>query len=165
MYSVEFVWTSIAPISTFHYSEFCPHSVRLCFVRISEQTAIISLCSINWLLFYNRDGECLLRGTIWIFKYKSGWSYCSAVSSPTKRLGQSMWDLWRTKWHCDRFFSEYFGFPHSSFRQSTILIIFVLLLPDGLNGGSLEPSKELYPLENREAIYIKCFHCFSSLMY
>jgi hypothetical protein len=24
--------------------------------------------------------------------------------------GQSMWDLWRTKWHWDRFFSEFFGF-------------------------------------------------------
>jgi hypothetical protein len=34
----------------------------MCFVWISEQTAIISLYSINWL-FYNRDGVCLLRGT------------------------------------------------------------------------------------------------------
>jgi hypothetical protein len=24
-----------------------------------------------------------------------------------------MWDLWRTKWHWDRFFSEFFGFPLS----------------------------------------------------
>jgi len=31
------------------------------FVWISEQTAIISLYSIN--CFYIRDGECLLRGT------------------------------------------------------------------------------------------------------
>jgi hypothetical protein len=22
-----------------------------------------------------------------------------------------MWDLWWTKWHWDRFFPEYFGFP------------------------------------------------------
>jgi hypothetical protein len=27
--------------------------------------------------------------------------------------GQSMWDLWWTKWHWDRFFPEYFGFPLS----------------------------------------------------
>jgi hypothetical protein len=26
---------------------------------------------------------------------------------------QSMWDLWSTKWHWDRFFPEYFGFPLS----------------------------------------------------
>jgi hypothetical protein len=24
-----------------------------------------------------------------------------------------MWDLWWTKWHWNRFFSEYFGFPLS----------------------------------------------------
>ena len=31
-------------------STFCPHSVFMCFVWISEQTAIISLYSINWLV-------------------------------------------------------------------------------------------------------------------
>jgi len=30
---------------------FCPHSVFMCFVWISEQTAIISLYNINWLVF------------------------------------------------------------------------------------------------------------------
>jgi len=32
-------------------STFCPHSVFMCFVWISEQTAIISLYNINWLVF------------------------------------------------------------------------------------------------------------------
>ena len=36
---------------TFSNSLFCPHSVFMCFVWISEQTAIISLYSINWLVF------------------------------------------------------------------------------------------------------------------
>ena len=40
---------------TFNSSTFCPHSVFMCFVWIWEQTAIISLYSINWLVFYNRD--------------------------------------------------------------------------------------------------------------
>jgi hypothetical protein len=32
-----------------------------------------------------------------------------------------MWDLWWTKWHWDRFFSEYFGFPLSiSFHRCPI---------------------------------------------
>ena len=35
---------------TFSSSTFCPHSVFVCFVWISEQTAIISLYSINWLV-------------------------------------------------------------------------------------------------------------------
>ena len=38
----------------------------MCFVWIWEQTAIISLYSINWLVLYNTDGVCLLRGTDWV---------------------------------------------------------------------------------------------------
>jgi hypothetical protein len=35
--------------------------------------------------------------------------------------GRSMWNLWWTKWHCDRSFSEYFGFPLSiSFHRYSI---------------------------------------------
>ena len=44
----------------------------MCFVWIWEQTAIISLYSINWLVFYNRDAVCLLRSSRWIpigFRY------------------------------------------------------------------------------------------------
>jgi len=36
---------------TFNNSTLCPHSVFMCFVWIWEQTAIISLYSINWLVF------------------------------------------------------------------------------------------------------------------
>ena len=36
---------------TFNNLTFCPHSVFMCFVWIWEQTAIISLYSINWLGF------------------------------------------------------------------------------------------------------------------
>ena len=35
----------------FNNSTFCPHTVFMCFIWISEQTAIISLYSINWLVF------------------------------------------------------------------------------------------------------------------
>jgi hypothetical protein len=41
---------------------FCPHSVFMCFMWIWEQTAIISLYSINWLVFIT-ETKCLLRGT------------------------------------------------------------------------------------------------------
>jgi len=51
-------------------STFCPHSVFVCFVWISEQTAIISLYSINWLVSVT-ETECLLRGTDWIFIHNS----------------------------------------------------------------------------------------------
>jgi hypothetical protein len=35
---------------TFNNSTFCPHTVFMCFVWIWEQTAIISLYNINWLV-------------------------------------------------------------------------------------------------------------------
>ena len=42
----------------------------MCFVWIWEQTAIISLYNINWLVFITQT-ECLLRGTDWVFIYNS----------------------------------------------------------------------------------------------
>jgi hypothetical protein len=42
----------------------------MCFVQVSEQTAIISLYSINSLVFIT-ETECLPRGTDWIFKYNT----------------------------------------------------------------------------------------------
>ena len=43
---------------TFSNSTFCPHSVFMCFVWIWEQTAIISLYNINWLVFVT-ETECV----------------------------------------------------------------------------------------------------------
>jgi hypothetical protein len=43
---------------TFSNSKFCPHSLFLCFVWIWEQPAIISLYSINWLVFISKT-ECV----------------------------------------------------------------------------------------------------------
>ena len=43
---------------TFNNSTFCPHSVFVCFVWIWEQTAIISLYSINWLVCIT-ETECV----------------------------------------------------------------------------------------------------------
>ena len=43
---------------TFSSSTFCPHSVFMCFVWVWEQTAIISLYSINWLVCIT-ERECV----------------------------------------------------------------------------------------------------------
>ena len=43
----------------------------MCFVFIWEQTATCATYSMNWLVFYNRDEKCLLRGTNWVFKQSS----------------------------------------------------------------------------------------------
>ena len=68
---------------TSNTSTFCPHTVFMCFVWISEQTAIISLHNINWPVFYNTDAVCSLRGTDWIFKYNS-----RCIDSPEGNLGR-----------------------------------------------------------------------------
>jgi hypothetical protein len=69
-------------------------------VWISEQTAIISLYSINWLVFIT-ETECLLRGTDWIFIYNSGYVFC--VDLRTKRiisLYNVNWLLFITETEC-----------------------------------------------------------------
>ena len=66
-------WISVVfvpSVSTLKDPTFCPQSVFVCFVRISEQTAIISLYSIDWLGFCNRDGARLLRDTDWVFIHR-----------------------------------------------------------------------------------------------
>jgi len=76
------------------------HTVYLCvvcgsqnkqrFVWISEQTAIISLHSINWLVF--KPKRCLLRGTDWIFIYNSGELYLTTYTLPAFNCrGPSPW--------------------------------------------------------------------------
>jgi len=56
----------------------------MCFVWISEQTAIISLYDINWLVFYNRGRVCLLRGMDWVSTDFGTWSHqCSLFNFTT----------------------------------------------------------------------------------
>ena len=54
----------------------------MCFVWISEQTAIISLYSINWLVFTNATGGGgLLRGTSWVLNTLQARTIRSKVNS------------------------------------------------------------------------------------
>jgi hypothetical protein len=54
----------------------------------------------------------------------SSLSYYSKLVTPRRpgfAPGQSMWDLWWTKWHWDMFFSEFFGIPLTISFQPTII--------------------------------------------
>jgi len=47
-------------------------TLYLCVLYLSEnKTATCATYSINWLVFYNRDEKCLLRGRDWVFNYSS----------------------------------------------------------------------------------------------
>jgi len=56
------IWSPVVTICTasltFNNSTFYPHSIFMCFVCIWEQTAIISLYSINWLVWVT-ETECV----------------------------------------------------------------------------------------------------------
>jgi len=75
---MECVYCAVRGWVFIYNSTFCPHTaVFMCFVWIWEQT-IISLYSVNCLVFYNRDGVCLLRGTDWVFIYNS--TFCPHIA-------------------------------------------------------------------------------------
>jgi hypothetical protein len=85
----------IPPCLTFTNSTFCPHSVFMCFVWISEQTAIICLYSINWLVFITHsvmirlrtDQMCTYLFVHYVIRYLKTrmWKRFSSQCSPTSR--------------------------------------------------------------------------------
>jgi len=71
---------------TFNISTFCLHCVFMCFVWISEQTAIISLHNINWLVFKTETQcvYCAVR-TVWWYWFLQIfllWVSCSPFHTP-----------------------------------------------------------------------------------
>ena len=63
---------------TFNNSTFCPHSVFMCFVWIWEQTAIISMYSINLLVFINETEcvYCAVRSTFYVLPTHFIYVFC-----------------------------------------------------------------------------------------
>jgi hypothetical protein len=61
-YSSKAQWLlCVAPSLTVNNSAFCRHSVLMCFVWIWEETTIISLYSINWLVFITESESVIAR--------------------------------------------------------------------------------------------------------
>ena len=117
----------------------------MCFTLISEQTAIISLCSINWLVFIT-ETECLLRGSNWTlniiqinFRRRLLTTEIRVRSQiiPCEICGGQSGKV-------TGFYSECFGFTQSlSFHQCSILIFtYMLLLSEGRAGEVWEPSRK-----------------------
>jgi len=63
---------------TYNYSTFCPHSVFMCFVWIWEQAAIISLYSIDWLVFITETEcvHCAVRSTFYVLPTQCIYAFC-----------------------------------------------------------------------------------------
>jgi len=98
-------------------STFCPYSVFVCFVWIWEQTAIISLYSINWLVFITETESvyCAVRAeSVYAVQGILAQTVDQVVSDrPRRPVFVPSWDLWWRKWHRGRFLSQYFGVPLS----------------------------------------------------
>ena len=65
---------------TFNNSTFCPHTVFMCFVWISEQTSIISLYNINWLV-------CIIETQCVYCAVRTGYLNANQVSFHLKGKG------------------------------------------------------------------------------
>ena len=158
--------TSCTTSLTLSNSTFSPHSLFLCFMWISEQTAIISLYNINWLVFVTETESvyCAERtGSLNIIQVNSssfGRGIAQAISrrpfatearicSTSVRV-----KLWCSEWQWDKFLSKYLGFPLLvSFHQCSVLICSSLLRPlEGLSGETWEPSKKKCSLANTGAL-------------
>jgi len=69
------------------------------------------------------------------------------VEAQVRSQVQGMLGLWWTKWHCDRFFSQYFGFHLSvsfHWRSIQIICILTLLLSEGQAGEAWEPQNAMF---------------------
>jgi len=74
-YAVQLLLTPQSPAAlykctvrlTFTISVFGSQNTRMSYLRISEQTRIISFYNLG-ICFWNRDGVFSLRGANWIFK-------------------------------------------------------------------------------------------------
>ena len=131
---------------TFSNSTFCPHSVFMCFVWIWEQTAIISLHNLNWLVFIT-ETECVYcavrAGPLYIIDVNS-----SVQAVPSLKLSFSCLSVPKPGFSCceqtDR--GTVFILRHSnsplpvSFHSYST---FMSLLTEGQAGQTCAPSKTL----------------------
>ena len=141
---------------TFNNSTFCPHSVFMCFVWISEQTAIMSLCNINWPVFITKTEcfYCAVRTGSWDIVMVNVWLKDCAMSQAVGRcpvtLKAGVWFQVSPSEICGGQSGNVAGFSLStsvsplslSFHQCSILIILYMFLPEGQMGEAWEPPKK-----------------------
>ena len=169
--------------SKIHNTTLSPHSVFMCFVWISEQTAIISLYSINWLVFIT-ETECVYWAvrTGYLDTIRIKFSLACVMTHVVNRLRPNsktqIWSQFRPSEICggqsgngDRFFLLYLIFPLSeSFHQcSTLIFIHTLLLSEGQAGETWKSCKmqcsvgNLIEFRKPLSTGYKSVHCHSFL--
>ena len=71
-------WDGVFTARYVLHSTFCPHSVFMCFVWIWEKTAIISLYSIDWLVFITETEcvYCAVRSIFYVLPAQCIYVFC-----------------------------------------------------------------------------------------
>ena len=74
-------------------SIFCPHSVFICFVWIWEQTVIISLNSIDWLVFITETEcvYCAVRSTFYVLPTQCIYVLCVGLRTNSDYFTEQHW--------------------------------------------------------------------------
>ena len=93
---------------TLNNSTFCPHCVFMCFVWISEQTAIISLYSINWLVCIT-ETECVYCAVRTGCKYIIPINFNLSTVKFSKNLYNNTWRkfqllIYKVTWKSEKFY-------------------------------------------------------------
>jgi len=75
------------------YSTFYPHSVFMCFVWISEQTASISLYSTDWLVFVTETEcvYCAVRSTFYVLPTQCIYVFCVDLRTNSEYFAVLHW--------------------------------------------------------------------------
>ena len=117
---------------TFSNSTFCPHSVLMCFVWIWEQTVIISLYSINWLVFITKM-DCVYcavqTGCLWIVHLNFClWRFsCSFYTCPHIEIHTNTYKIIITFVMCFEFWQNILALQATSclFITDTIFVLVI----------------------------------------
>jgi hypothetical protein len=75
------------------HSTFCPHSIFMCFVWIWEQTAIISLYSVNWLVLITETEcvYCAVRSTFYVLPTQYIYVFCVDLRTNSDYFTVQLW--------------------------------------------------------------------------
>ena len=114
-------------------STFCPHSVVVCFVWIPEQTAFISLYSINWIVCIT-ETVCLLQDDWLLIPWQDGgmgkrhtfWVLLHDLTTRTSHLERTLfhgvrYTLPRACYMSDQYSPNAFQFKAQNFHSTHIL--------------------------------------------
>ena len=150
-------------------STFCPHSVFMCFVWIWEQTAIISLYSIRWLVFITETESvyCAVRmeSIFNTLPCLRGLVPCLSPQRPSFDYRPSRVIFWWAKCRWDRFSTEWFGFPLPLplHHCSIIIFVYALLLTEEQTDEVWKRSNKQCFFGKRKALVEKYFNFFVSI--